>query len=213
MLTDTTDEISHTADAPHLFAVIIANPTSGSGVFAHHTHRLHETLSFLRSHGWRAELCYTQKPGDAQRLAHNAVEQKADLVIAAGGDGTINEIIQALAGSETALGVLPGGTVNVWARELGIPLDDIGARKVLVHGQTRRIDLGCVNGRYFLLMVGIGFDGAVTQAVEGKPLKRLGILGYTLAVLWLGPGYRGFPVVAQIDRYVVKTRALQIFVG
>ena len=84
---------------------------------------------------------------------------------------------------------------------------------MLVNGQTRRIDLGCVNGRYFLLMVGIGFDGEVTQAVEGKPLKRLGVLGYTLAVLWLGPGYRGFPVVAQIDRYVVKTRALQIFVG
>jgi diacylglycerol kinase family enzyme len=70
-----------------------------------------------------------------------------------------------------------------------------------------------VNGRYFLLMVGIGFDGEVTQAVERKPLKRLGILGYTLAVLWLGPGYRGFPVVAQIDGYVVKSRALQIFVG
>src|SRR5438270_5238777 len=213
MLTDTTDKVSHTSDAPHLFAVIIANPTSGSGVFAHHTHRLHETLSFLRSHGWRVELCYTQKPGDAQRLARNAVEQKADLVIAVGGDGTINEIIQALAGSETALGVLPSGTVNVWARELGIPLDDTRARHVLVNGQTRRIDLGCVNGRYFLLMVGIGFDGEVTQAVEGKPLKRLGVLGYTLAVLWLGPGYRGFPVVAQIDRYVVKTRALQIFVG
>src|SRR5207253_2985475 len=83
--------------------------------------------------------------------------------------------------------------------------DDTRARNVLVNGQTRRIDLGCVNGRYFLLMVGIGFDGEVTQAVEGKPLKRLGVLGYTLAVLWLGPGYRGFPVVAQIDRYVVKT--------
>ena len=50
-------------------------------------------------------------------------------------------------------------------------------RNVLVNGQTRRIDLGCINGRYFLLMVGIGFDGEVTQAVEGKPLKRLGILG------------------------------------
>ena len=94
-------------------------------------------------------------------------------MIAAGGDGTINEVIQGLAGSETALGVLPSGTVNVWARELGIPLDDTRARNVLVNGQTRRIDLGRINGRYFLLMVGIGFDGEVTQAVEGKPLKRL----------------------------------------
>ena len=213
MLTDTTDEVSHTADAPHLFAVIIANPTSGSGVFAHHTHRLHETLSFLRSHGWRVELCFTQKPGDAQRLARNAVEQKADLVIAVGGDGTINEIIQALVGSETALGVLPTGTVNVWAREMGIPFDVAGARNVLLHGQTRRVDLGCVNGRYFLMTVGIGLDGTITQAVEKKPLKRLGIFGYFLAATWFGPGYQSFPIILNRDGNTVNVRALQIFIG
>lgn len=213
MLTDTTDEASHTADTPHLFAVIIANPTSGSGVFAHHTHRLHETLSFLRSHGWRVELCYTQKPGDAQRLARNAVEQNANLVIAVGGDGTINEIIQALVGSETALGVLPTGTVNVWAREMGIPFDVSGARNVLLRGQTRRVDLGCVNGRYFLMMVGIGLDGTITQAVEKKPLKRLGIFGYFLAATWFGPGYQSFPITLHRDGNIVNVRALQIFIG
>ena len=213
MQLDEIEKLSHSSDSPQFFAVIIANPTSGNAGFPHQNRHFDETLAFLRRHGWKAELWYTQSAGDGEELARKAVKQQVNLVIAAGGDGTINEIIQGLAGSETALGVLPGGTVNVWARELGIPLDDIGARNVLVHGQIRRIDLGCVNGRYFLLMVGIGFDGEVTQAVEGKPLKRLGILGYTLAVLWLGPGYRGFPVVAQIDRYVVKTRALQIIVG
>jgi YegS/Rv2252/BmrU family lipid kinase len=213
MQLDEREDISYSSSSWQFFAVIIANPISGFGGLLHQYHRFDETLAFLRNQGWKAELWYTQSAGDGEELARKAVRQKVNLVIAAGGDGTINEIIQGLAGSETALGVLPSGTVNVWARELGIPLDDTGARNVLVHGQTRRIDLGCVNGRYFLLMVGIGFDGAVTQAVEGKPLKRLGVLGYTLAVLWLGPGYRGFPVVAQIDRYVVKTRALQIFVG
>lgn len=213
MLTDTTDVDSHTTDSSHFFAVIIANPTSGSGVFAHSMHRLQETLSFLRDHGWRAELCYTQGPGDAQQLARNAVEQKADLVIAAGGDGTINEIIQALAGSETALGVLPSGTVNVWAREMGIPLDIAGARDVLLHGQTRHVDLGRVNGRYFLMMVGIGLDGTIIEAVEKKPLKRLGIFGYFLAATWLGPGYPGFPVILHINGNAVNIRALQIFVG
>src|SRR5258708_36678355 len=62
-------------------------------------------------------------------------------------------------------------------------------------------------------MVGIGLDGEVIQAVERKPLKRLGVLGYALAALWLGPGYSGFPVVVQIVGLVVKTRALQAFVG
>ncbi len=213
MQLDEMESISHSSDSSQFFAIIIANPISGNGGFSFQNRRFDETLSFLRNHGWQAELWYTQSAGDGEQLARKAVKQQVNLVIAAGGDGTINEIIQGLAGSETALGVLPSGTVNVWARELGIPLDDTRARNILVHGQTRRIDLGCVNGRYFLLMVGIGFDGEVTQVVEGKPLKRLGILGYTLAVLWLGPGYRGFPVVAQIDRYVVKSRALQIFVG
>lgn len=213
MRLDEMESSPNSADAAQLFAIIIANPASGAAGFPHQTHSFDETLTFLRNHGWKVELWYTQTRGDGERLARKAVEQKASLVIAAGGDGTINEIIQGLAGSETALGVLPSGTVNVWAREMGIPLDDAGACKVLVNGQTRRIDLGCINGRYFMLMVGIGLDGEVTQAVEQKPLKRLGILGYTLALLWLGPGYRGFPVVAQIDGYVVKTRALQIFAG
>jgi YegS/Rv2252/BmrU family lipid kinase len=213
MQLDELENLSHSSDSSQFSAVIIANPTSGIVGFPHQNRNFDEALAFLRDQGWKAELWHTQSAGDGEKLARKAVKQHVNLVIAAGGDGTINEIIQGLAGSETTLGVLPGGTVNVWARELGIPLDDAGARNVLVHGQTRQIDLGCVNGRYFLLMVGIGFDGEVTQAVEGKTLKRLGILGYTLAVLWLGPGYRGFPVIAQIDRYVVKTRALQIIVG
>jgi diacylglycerol kinase (ATP) len=118
-----------------------------------------------------------------------------------------------LVGSETALGVLPTGTVNVWAREMGIPLDAHRARQVLVNGQTRSIDVGWINGRYFLLMVGIGFDGQVTRAVEHKPLKRLGVLGYALAALWYGPGYKGFPVVVNNNDVVVKTRALQVIIG
>lgn len=209
MRTDATDLQAENA-APR-FAVIIANPTSG--FLLHHPHHLRETLDFLRRHGWRAELWHTHKAGEGQELARRAIEEHATMVIAAGGDGTINEIIQGLAGSETALGVLPTGTVNVWAREMGIPLDEAGARDVLVHGQLRSIDLGCINGRYFLLMVGIGLDGEVTQAVERKPLKRLGVLGYALAALWFGPGYAGFPVVVRNNGYVVKTRALQVFIG
>ncbi len=213
MRLDEMESSPDSADSTQFFAVIIANPASGTVGFPHQAHSFDETLAFLRGHGWKVDLWYTHTRGDGEQLARKAVEQKANLVIAAGGDGTINEIIQGLACSETALGVLPCGTINVWAREMGIPLDDAGARKVLVDGQIRRIDLGRVNGRYFLLMVGIGLDGEVTHAVERKPLKRLGILGYTLATLWFGPGYRGFPLVVTIDGYVVKTRALQIIAG
>ena len=211
MQTNTTEHQAGASEPSERYAVIIANPMSG--FLLHHRHRVQETLAFLRTHGWRAELWFTQGPGQGRELARKAVEQQAAMVIAAGGDGTINEVIQALVGSETALGVLPTGTVNVWAREMGIPLDVVGARNVLVRGQTRRVDLGCVNGRYFLLMVGIGIDGEVTQAVERKPLKRLGVLGYLLAALWFGPGYSGFPVIVRNHDMVVRTRAVEVFIG
>ncbi|HLI69391.1 MAG TPA: diacylglycerol kinase family protein [Ktedonobacteraceae bacterium] len=193
-------------------AVIISNPVSGS--FPHHHHDYRDTITFLQAQGWQVELWPTHNPGDAQTLARRAVEQHIAVVIAAGGDGTLNEVIQELAGSETRLGVLPMGTVNVWAREMGIPLDSAKARDVLVHGRTCRVDLGRVNGRYFLLMAGIGIDGEVTQAVERKPLKRLGVLGYLLAALWFGPGYLGFPLTLKVDEAApIRTRALEVIVG
>jgi YegS/Rv2252/BmrU family lipid kinase len=204
-------QILSTSGADLHSAVIIANPTSGA--FPHNNHYA-ETIAYLQEHGWQVDLWLTDGPGAAEQLARRAVERKVAAVIAAGGDGTINEVIQGLAGSETALGVLPTGTVNVWAREMGIPLDRAKACEILVHGQTRRIDLGKVNERYFLLMVGIGFDGEVAQAVERKPLKRLGVLGYVLAALWFGPGYVGFPLTLRIDgAEPVRMRALQIFIG
>src|SRR5215469_13655043 len=131
---------SDSSGSAQFFAIIIVNPASGS--FPFHTHHFDETLAFLQQHGWRVDLWYTHTPEDGAQLAQKAVSQKANMVIAAGGDGTINEIIQGLAGTETALGVLPNGTTNVWARELGIPLDGAGARAVLVNGRMRRIDLG-----------------------------------------------------------------------
>jgi len=196
-----------------LSAIIIANPVSGSFI-QHYAHKLDETLTFLRQRGWKVDLQITKAAGEAQQLAHEAVAQHADLVIAAGGDGTIHDIIQELAGSETALAVLPYGTINVWAREIGIPLDIADAREVLLNGQMRNIDLGRFNGRYFLLMAGIGIDGEVTQVVEKKPIKRLGALGYLLTATWLGLGYPSFQARLRINnKRPLKLRALQIIVG
>ncbi len=194
-----------------LSAIVIANPTAGS--YAQQAHRIQETVTFLHTHGWQAELKLTLAAGDARRLAREAVQQGIDVVIVVGGDGTINEVIQELAGSETALGVLPSGTVNVWAREVGIPLDNEKARNILINGQTRRIDLGKINDRYFLLMVGIGIDGEVTHAVEKKPAKRFGVLGYLLIGTWLSLGYPAYRALLQMDEREVRANALQIVIG
>ena len=192
-------------------AVVIANPTAGS--YAQNERQIRETISYLQQHRWQVELWLTQKAGDARRLAGEAVKQKKDVVIVVGGDGTINEVIQELANSETALGVLPSGTVNVWARETGIPLDNMGARQVLLQGQTRTIDLGQVDDRYFLLMAGIGMDGEITQAVEKKPVKRFGVLGYLVIGTWLGFGYPGFRIVLQVGGQTIRANAMQVIIG
>lgn len=211
MLTKRSEETSDTA-APPMFAVIIANPASGS-FMPHTASQLQETIGFLQNHGWKVALRLTEAAGDGRRLAREAVIQKAEMVIAAGGDGTIHEVIQELAGTETALGVLPLGTVNVWARETGIPLDIHAACQVLVHGRIRRIDLGRVNGHYFLLMVGIGLDGEVTHKVEKHPLKRLGVIGYLLASLWYGLAYQGFLASVISGEQAEQIPALQIVIG
>ena len=192
-------------------AIVIANPTSGS--YTHNRFQIEETIDYLRGHGWQAELCLTRAAGDARKFAREAVEQHVSVVVAVGGDGTINEVIQELAGSDTALGVLPSGTVNVWARETGIPLDNRAAREILLHGRTRRIDLGQMEDRYFLLMAGIGFDGEVTRTVEKKSVKRFGVLGYFFVGTWLGLGYPSFRVTVQMGERTFRTNAIQIVIG
>ena len=104
--------------------------------------------------------------GDATRLAHEAVEQGFDLVCAIGGDGTVNETINGLAGTEVPLAIVPTGTVNVLAMELGIPLEPPDAVKLLEVGTMSWIDLGLAGDRYFGLMAGVGMDAAVVASLS-----------------------------------------------
>jgi YegS/Rv2252/BmrU family lipid kinase len=190
---------------------MLANEKSGS--FSKNKDQLEATLDFLRQQGWNVKLYFTKSGDDARRLAREAVEYQTDVVIVVGGDGTINSIIQELAGSETALGLIPSGTFNAWAHETGIPMDITVARNILVDGQTRKVDLGHVYNRYFLLMAGIGFGGTVTYAVKKKSMKRLGIIGYLLTGIRLGLGFDSFRTTLNIDGRIEKTKALQIVVG
>jgi diacylglycerol kinase (ATP) len=195
-----------------LRAIIIANPEAGS--YEQHRQQLEETRQYLQEQGWQVEIKLTEEAGDGKRIAREAVEQQCNVVIATGGDGTVNEVIQSLAGSQTALGVLPSGTVNVWAREIGVPINDYEqAREVLLHGEQRRIDLGQVNSeRYFLLMSTIGLDAEVTRTVESLT-KKFGVFTYLLHTLKLGLGYPNFTAFLQIGRRTIRGHALQIIFG
>jgi len=133
----------------------------------------------LREHNVDIDLVSTSGPGDATRIAAHAAQDGFNEVIVSGGDGTVNEALQGLAGSNARLGILPTGTANVLARELKLPLNARQAAEVVARGRIRKIHLGCAieeNGtrRYFCLMAGVGLDASVISRVHPGLKKRIG---------------------------------------
>ena len=157
-------------------AILIANPKTGRYASRRLT-AIDEISSYLQAQGVEVELISTVGPGDASRIAASAARNGVRNVIVSGGDGTINEALQGLVGTNARLAILPRGTANVLARELTIPLESMQAAAVIARGKPRRIRLGCAlderSGarRYFLLMAGIGLDASVAGRVR-LGLKR-----------------------------------------
>ena len=164
--------------------------------------------------GWRLDVAETRAAGDATRLAAEAAQVGHSVVLAGGGDGTLNEVIQPLVGTRTVVGAVPLGTVNVWARELGLPLDPVEATRQLLLGQVRRLDLGRINGRYFLLMAGLGFDAVAVHAVEGSPQKRrFGPLAFLAAGALEALRTRGARLRLCADGRAFETNAALVTIG
>jgi diacylglycerol kinase family enzyme len=161
--------------------ILLVVNSFASSVTARNTVVVHRRLA----RGHDVELVETNRRGHATRFAHDAARRGIDVVIGYGGDGTLNEVATGIAGTNTALGVLPGGSTNVFARTLGLPNDPIAAADLLARGidaaDLRPIGLGRVNGRFFCFHTGIGYDAAVVQAVERRAsLKRW--LGHPLFI-------------------------------
>lgn len=196
-------------------ARIIANPRSGTLRLPLALNQLYQVAAALTEAGLPVEVSLTEAPGHARKLAREAVRAGMDMVIAAGGDGTVNDVIQELAGHSTALGVLPLGTVNVWARETGIPLSLPDAARILLYGQHRRVDLGRAGKQYFLMMAGIGFDAEVARRVERSLLKTVGLkmVDYLTTVGVLGVTQKPVRVRLQRGGKGRETSALMMIVG
>ncbi len=143
----------------------------------------------------------TRAPGHATELAREAVAAGARLVIAVGGDGTVNEVARGLLGSGSALGVVPVGSGNGLARALRIPLRPAHALAALEAGVRRPIDVGRLNGGLFLNVAGTGFDAAVGAAFHraGRDGSRRGFFGYVRLSLAEVRRYRPTPVVLEAD--------------
>ena len=169
--------------------VLLVVNAFASSVTARNTVVVHRALS----EGNEVEVVETNRRGHATRFAQDAARRGVDIVIGYGGDGTLNEVATGVAGTDTALGVLPGGSTNVFARTLGMPNDPVVAVRQLAAGIAGRdiepIGLGKVNGRYFCFHTGVGYDAAVVREVERRAsLKRwLGhpLFIYASARTWL----------------------------
>ena len=137
--------------------------------------------------GAELSVAETASKDDARRIAAQAVQDGFEIVIAAGGDGTINEVINGIGTSGVTLGVMPLGTVNVFARELAIPLKAKRAWEVIEYGQRRTIDLACAeaNGtrRYFVQLAGVGWDATAVLLASWELKKRIGPMSYVWAGL------------------------------
>jgi YegS/Rv2252/BmrU family lipid kinase len=149
--------------------------------------------------GWDISLEPTEAAGHATRLAQDAARRGLEAVIACGGDGTVNEVANGLAKTETALAVVRGGTANVWAKEARLPKRPEAALRLLSDGDTRAIDLGRAGDRYFLLMAGVGFDAAIVREVSPSLKRRIGAAAYLLHGLRRAISYRARPVDLAAD--------------
>jgi len=155
--------------------LVIINPSARS-------ERARALCRKIESLSSRAYVRITNGPGEARALAEEAVLNGCERVVAAGGDGTINEVVNGLAGSPTALGLLPLGTMNVFATELGLPIGNLRkCWEVIEHGHIQAVDLLRANDHHFVQLAGVGFDAQIVAATSFDFKKSLGPLSYVIS--------------------------------
>jgi diacylglycerol kinase (ATP) len=199
-------------------ALLIHNPNAGNGGSGRRR-LLDEARRILSLGGIDVDFQETRAPGDATAMAQRATAEGRELVIACGGDGTLNEIINGLAaqqnGHRVPLALLPGGTANVLAKEIELPWDIPAAAEKLLHGEVKEIALGLATplkepskARYFLSVAGAGPEGTIVYSIDLELKARVGILAYW----WQGarevfrykfPHFRVIAAGQQIDASLV----------
>ena len=191
-------------------AAVVVNPTKHADGAKFRA----EVTETMAAHGWSEPLWLETTPDETGRgLAKAAVAEQVDVVLASGGDGTVTACAEGVADSGVPLAVLPAGTGNLLARNLGLPLALDQALAVGLTGRDRRLDVGNANGHPFVAMAGIGFDAMLLDST-GEPLKkRLGWLAYAVSAL---RHLRARPVRATLRAdggRVLRRRASGIIVG
>lgn len=170
-------------------AILISNPNAGQGGAAARARAVERFRESLQALGIELDVWPTKGPHDAARLAEEAARACGRDIIVRGGDGTVHEAIQGLAGKRARLAVWPAGTANVLARQLELPSDARAAAEVFARGKTKRITLGCAIDertgarRYFFMMAGVGLDASVVRHVRPRLKRKVGEAAYWYAGL------------------------------
>lgn len=199
--------------------VIVYNPTAGrfpSRLLAERAGNL------LRKHGWIVSLEKTVDSEHITRLARKAADDKLDVFFMAGGDGSINRAIAGLMGTQTALGVLPAGTSNVFAQELGLPglswtrwmaLEESARR--LVDSKIVPVDIGLCNDNPFLLWAGVGLDAFIVRRIEPRQRweKHFAVLHYATSAVWHASAWHGMNLEVEADGEIVRGHFLLALVS
>lgn len=179
-------------------ARLIYNPTSGREAIRKH---LPDVLAKLEAAGYEASCHATTGAGDATKAARIAIERKYDVVIAAGGDGTIYEVVNGLADAEfrPKLGIIPVGTTNDFARAIHVPRSVKAAVDIIVEGHTMPIDIGKMNDKYFINIAGGGRLTELTYEVPSKLKTVLGQMAYYLKGIEMLPSIGASQVSIEYD--------------
>lgn len=191
--------------------VAIVNPKSGAGLQPHAARRRVELIrDELKQRDLSAAIHFTERSGHARELAAAAVADRADLVIVWGGDGTVNEAGSAIAGSTTALGLIPAGSGNGLAGGLGVPRRPRAALAIALGTKTLAVDVGMLDDRPFFNIAGIGFDAHVARLFNQRSQGRRGRLPYVVIGVTEGCRYLGKDYQLTLDGRSQRTRALLI---
>jgi diacylglycerol kinase (ATP) len=188
---------------PAMKTVVIVNPKAGKRVFLNLY--LPQVLRILKRAGIRYHVLYTRYEGHATRIVAR-LRGGLDFVTVFGGDGTVREVVKGLGDDPLPIGIIPFGTVNVLAMDLGISFNPIQAAAAIVRGKKRRIDVGYMNGEPFLLMVSTGLDALAVHNVDLRAKRVIGRIAYVIAALATVLTYRARRVWVSIPESGVRDR-------
>lgn len=172
--------------------LVILNPAA-------HSEKASRLLERIRALSCGTAIRLTSEAGDARRIAAQAVQDGVEVIIAAGGDGTLNEVVNGIGNAPVRLGILPVGTMNVFATELGIPHGNLErAWSIIEQGKVVAVDLPQANGTHFIQLAGVGLDAEVVRKTTADSKKALGPLSYLLTLVQVA-AHKPSRVVLETD--------------